>query len=235
MLFTDFKRDVKAVRKVLDVKKDESVSVKEDLDVYIQKDLEAKLLLDISVDRWKVFGNFLMVANGKSSVMSVMGLIDLEPTGSFIVDVAGVKYYKLEYKKGSKFIHNLNIVIIGEVSYEVINKYLFYGSVPAYLTQNDLSNIYSTTKQFTKVGIDDRQEMIDMATSVVTRSAKNYDIESRHAPENEGFISLPLSNVNFGKSKPFAKMSGSYQKAGLVSATLTELDTLSNTEEAIRK
>ena len=235
MIFTDFKRDVKAVRAVLEVKKDDSVWVKKDLDVYIQKNLEDKLLLDISVDKWKVLGNFLMVHNGKSSVMSVMGLLDLEPTGSFIVEVAGVKYYKLEYKAGSKFIHNLNIVMIDEVSYEVLNQYLFYGSVPSYLTQNDLSNVYSTTKMFTGVAIDDRQEMIDMATSIVTRNAKNYEQESRHAPESAPFISLPLSNVNFGKSTPFAKMSGSYQKAGLVSAMLTDLETLSNTEEALRK
>lgn len=236
MDFSKLKRDPNYFRKsVLDTKKDGAVFVKEEVRVYLLTKLEDYVLLTLSAEMISTIGSFIMVSNGKFCIMNVAGIIELAPTSSSIENVGDEVFYEFTYAKGAKLMLNKNIVKVGEVSYYLLDRYLFRGGCPSYLNALDRVNIYLSYKKFNGVAIDSSMAVLDMLVSMSLRSKKDVEIELRHSGlSDEECQSVALANVVHGKVSVINKVSGSYQKAGLISALNTDIKILSPVEKVVR-
>ena len=235
MDFTKLKRDPKYIRSLLDTKKNGEVWVKGEIDIYVLTKFEDYILLTITAEEVSCAGSFIMVSGNKFGIMSVAGLINLNPTVSTIEMIGEEQYYKFSYAKGTMFIQNRSIVVVSEIGYFLMDRYLFRGGIPSYLDAIDRVNIYTSYSKYNGVKVDSRTEMLDMLVSMSLRTKKDINIEHRHGKGNDKEIqSIALANVVHGKVSVINKISGSYQKAGLISAINTDVKIISPVEKVIR-
>lgn len=235
MNFRKLKRDPEHIRKIIDKRDDGSVWVKEDLDIYVLTKFENYILLTITSDKVNVFGNFILINDGKFAILNVAGLVDLEPTTSENVKIGTESYYKFSYKAGTKFIINRNVLLSGQMSYYILERYLFRGGCPSYLDALDRVNIFTTFTRFNGVEVDKRVEVLDIIVAQSLRDIKDINTEFRHSGASDKDVqSVALANVVHGKVSVINKISGSFQKAGLISALNTDIKILSPVEKILR-
>jgi len=235
MKIKTLKRDVNYISSLLEEKSDGSVVCKKPLIITIPQDLEDKGLFTITETGIRTLGNFAIICDDKFCTYNVNAIITSSNNGLSLVTIEDEKYYVVDYEKGDKLIDNLDVVVIGEVAYEALNKFLHRGKVPWYMSIDNMGVMFLDAGKYTGVGIDQRPEMIELMCSLGQRNPDNLDEYHRNTDLPDSKVEyVSLMKVTYGKSSNVNKINGSYHSDGLISSLTSPVVDPSELEIAIR-
>ncbi len=214
MKLTDFKRNLNLITKHL-VKKPTGMFCKVDAKIYFPtRYVEANLVM---LDDYIYFYGLAMLVIGKEhAVIRTPALLKTSTDSLKTVMVDDTEMFELSYL-ANDLMFETKIVQNGTLAYYSLNEFIIKGKIPSYVTQNDLTILYSKSNKFNGISLFDDPIKIEILTSVIARNKDNPNENYRHNLKGE-MRWVGLGDKNYGYPDNLARLSGGYLDNALTTA-----------------
>lgn len=233
-----FKRDKKIISSLIKIT-DNNYIAKEDLFIMLPKKFIELHIGDI--DNTVTTLSVLAVFNKdlKYGVINIPAMVKITPDSIDEVEVGSDTYYKLTISKGNSVIDSRDVVIDGDIGYNVFNIMLVKGVVPWYINYLDLVKIFENIPKYTGTKLESYMSIVKIMIALSARSKddpnKPYRYIIKKSDEVKDIHWVGLNNIYYTYNSTASKVFGSYMKAGMISAIVNPETKPTKLENLVRK
>ena len=214
--------------------KGDQLLIKEDAKITFPSSYSDKGLYKIG-DKTFVLGVFAIIIGNVYGVWVQPSMLEVNPQEAVEIDVDGVKYVELSFKKDSILIENLSTILSGITTIDsMFDMFILRGKQPWFMEPDDLYRVFDDAGTYSGVNIDGSMSVINLLLSTAVRSKKDLSIAHRITKPGTPHEFVGVANVNYGASSTSTKLIGNYQAEGMVGALITESEGVSPVEEILR-
>jgi len=177
----------------------------------------------------KVMGIMAIIDNDNNyAIMTVPGIMSVEPNEIEDVEIDGEHYYKLVISKGDALISDTTIVKDTGNVYKVFDLLILKGKVPFFLNYEDMLAIFKNLPEFTgtKIGKDTLPFEIFIAMIARDKNDPTKDFRLTVKTHNDAIKESPkwvgLTNIYYSFGSTLSKIAGSYFKTGVLVAAVNK-------------
>lgn len=102
------------------------------------------------------------------------------PSNIEVVNIEGVKYYKLDFSKNGVFFNSNKGIQTMNFVYDLFNMFILLGKVPWYVDYISLSNLIAESSKYNGNNIGNDVFIMELIASIITKYKDNPDISYRH-------------------------------------------------------
>lgn len=234
------KRDSKKVLEDWVTQRDNRIITKGGCKLYIPVRFTEHGLAFVGAET-QCLGLCAIVIEKNYAVLSINGMISIDPSSTRIIDIGEDKYYEFEFDKGSTVITNTNIIRQDTLLYSIYNEVVAKGRIPWYLSYEDVGKIFTTAKYHGGVTLAANNAIFEMIVATMSRQQKDRTKYYRHGVDNlehqivnpPAFI--PFRSPIYGATNTTAKMIGAYFDDSITSALTSPSEKVEGVEALLRK
>lgn len=186
----------------------------------------------------KVIGIFAVIdKNNNYATVSAPIFLTLTPSTKELITINDnlKDYYQLTFPKNTVVIPNTNCIVRDNFIYDLYDEFFSYGKIPFYLDYNDVSNLFSKAKEYTKTSIGNDMLAFELFASVITRSSKDKTKFLRHMKDKSNYTYVGIKDMIYSYNNTGAKLFGNYLAKGINSAIVENETRSSKTTEILRR
>lgn len=171
----------------------------------------------------RVIGIFAFVLeDGSYAVNCANAMMQITPTSTAIVKVAGEDNYEFSFTAGSIICPNMNLVKNDIITYAIYDEIIAKGNVPWYFDDSDLCKLFSTSAYHANVSLGMNNIPIELISAAITRQKGNLALYYRHSLKDKNNKAeptfIPFRSIIYGPTNTTAKLMGAYFDEGLLSS-----------------
>lgn len=195
---------------------------------------------EVGVDTY-IYGLYALILDtGEYAVMNVAAIMQLKPYKLSLTTIDDVDYYEFHFAPGDVVITTTSLVKREALMFNIADELFFKGKIPWYVEYEDLGRIYDTAKHHAGSNVAQVYEVVELLTSLVTRSKTDRTKQIRLAAKSYKDITIdtidyvPLTSVYYSVSNTVNKIAGSYFEDGITSALVNPSDRVDKIEAILR-
>lgn len=234
------KRDADRIKQVIHESPEGQVITKANCKIQVPSRFLDRELAIVGEDIY-VFGVYaLILEDGTYSVCTICAMQKIAPYKVEQVSVGGVKYHEFSFSEGDVVIKDTTLVKNDLLMYNLIDEIYFKGKVPWYINYEDLGKLFNTSRIHANSGINDSLATIELLASIAARNPDNLmehyclAVEDREHLISNPPTFVPLSSVYYSRPGTLHKIAGPYFNDGIISALVSQSDTVDNVERLLR-
>jgi len=231
------KHDPKAIRNGVKRVGDKLIALK-DTDIHVPLFFKSKGLYKVKGDGVQVFGSYAMVQGDKYSRSAVACHASITPSRVIKKEIDGMEYNILQIDKGQPILDTFKSIQKKLEVFDLMTQFLLRGKMPWYHDYESFIKVFAKSGKYAGVDVFANPETFEAMLAMGARMPNNQDAFIRQAgiknPASDKMQIVPLSNVHFGAATTLAKITGSYQGAGLKSAIVTNTTKMAPLEKILR-
>ena len=235
MKFSELTRDRDYVLKQLVEQDDDSVYCLKECKIYIPAKWENTPLLNLDSGNNERFALalFIIVIDGKYTLINATGRMQLAMSNYTTVEMDGVECFEFYFEAGDIVIQNRNIVQDNTLLYYVTEVIINKGNLVPYLEYNDALLLLSTSTSIGGIGLPN-QVYASLYISHCWRLVKDKTKLARQMSRGDKLIQIGFRNVMYSTAGTFGKFNGSYLDEGIQSALINPTDEIGEAESILR-
>ncbi len=172
----------------------------------------------------KLIGIFIIIdENNNYSLTNIPNFLTMEPNSISSITIDDKEYIKLEFKKDSIILSNVNLVMNDDFVFNIFDDFFISGNIPFYLNYEDLLSFFLSVRKYANSSIADNPKGIEILISIITRSKSDRSkylrqvLKSKDELKKDIQTYISLSNLTEGYNNSISRLTGSYLKEGMVS------------------
>ena len=236
-----YKHNADAVKPYLVKNANKQLLCKVDVTIHVPVRFMERRLGQIGTQTFS-YGCFPIINDqtGEYGVINVPTLIELNPFKTSEITIDGTDYYCFNFKAGQVVFKTLDVVRRENILFNIFDELIFKGKVPWYMTPDDLSSLFIMADKYAGSKIGATPEVMELLTSIITRSKKNRSDYVRHVAvtykdfEPSVVTYVPLMSVYWSVNSTVNKLAGSYMSDGVISAIVNPTDRIEKIEAILR-
>ena len=180
-------------------------------------------------------GVFDMEVDGVTTGMFLVGHIEMHPSDIDTVEINGVKYVELTFRKGDVFMTTTETVKDKLSAFAVYVMYIKYANVMAAMQYEDQAMIFDRIKKTCGLGFAVDHVIYELIFAHLSRDPNDFTVPYRNTDMNEDFIRIKLSDVTHASRSTSSRVVGSYFADGINAAITNPSTTHSEIEDLLRQ
>jgi len=170
----------------------------------------------------------IMDDDNNYAIMTVPGVMSVEPNEIEDIEIDGEHYYKLVIIKGEALISDTTIVKDTGYVYKVFDLLVLKGKVPFFLNYEDMLSLFKNFPEYTGTKIGKDTLPFEIFTAMIARDKNDptKDFRLTVKTHNDAIKEPPkwvgLMNIYYSFGSTLSKIAGSYFKTGVLVAAVNK-------------
>ena len=233
-------RDAEVVHAQLVEMSDGSVVTKKGCKIYTPQRYSERQLAEVGI-RTRVIGIFaITVQDSHYAVCNVNAVVELKPSSTNHVRIAGEEYYEFVFDPGAVVIASTDLVKTDVLVYRIYDELISKGNVPWFFSYEDFGSIFDTARYHANANIGNSPEVTELIISLITRDPKDRTksyrstLNARSDLKTNPPLYIPLKSIG-AATNTTNRLAGSYFSVGVSSALVSPAERTEKIEEILRK
>ena len=174
-------------------------------------------------------------SNNNYAIMTVPGVINVEPNEISSIEIDGELYYELHITAGELLISDTNVVKDTDYVYKIFEALMLRGKVPFFIMYQDLLKIFINMPKYNGGSVGKDPLPFEIFTAIMARSSNDPTVfyrNSKHGDEEPKWIGF--MNIYYSFSSTLSKVVGSYFKTGVLVANVNKQKEPTKLEKILR-
>lgn len=186
-------------------------------------------------DTVKTVGVFDMEVDGVTSGMLLAARVEMAPSEVSAVEIDGVRYVQLTFRKGDTFLTTTETVLEEKVAFYVWLMYVKYGNMMKAMTYQDQAVFIDKVCATCGISFPVDHVVYEVIFAHLTRAADDFTVLYRNTDMRGDFRRINLSDVAHASRSTTARIIGAYFKEGINSALTKPSTSTSMIEDVLRQ
>lgn len=241
MDFQKLIRDPSKVHAVLHETNDHKLICTKEVKIYVPARFLERGLAYVGIDN-HILGIYgIVVDNQYLGVSLVNAMIQIDPTQTNRIKIDDTDYLEFIFEAGSTVMKSTDLLKVDSITYRIFDEILSGGRVPWYLGYEDVGKLFDSAVYHAGANLGQNGEITQMIASIIARSPKNRsesfrrDIKEEQDKQVKRPIFVSLKSVAYTASNTVAKITGSYQKEGIIAAINNPSERIERIESILLK
>lgn len=234
-------RDASKVHAALKELPDGSVVALEPVKIYSPHKYLEKNLVTVGMETYILGIYGITVKDKYLGVSLINAMIQIEPTNTNKIKINGEDYFEFVFDAGAVVFKSTTLVRIDTLVYRIYDEFISKGSIPWYMSYEDLGHIFDSAKKFANANIGSNPEVTQLIASIIVKDPNNRSkyyrtaVKTQEDLKNIPPLFVPLKSVSYSATNTTSKLSGAYFNEGVTSALLNPSDRVERIESLLRK
>lgn len=157
------------------------------------------------------------------------------------INIDGVMYTELIFKKGDKLFTANEVVENKDLLYLILDEFFIKGNVPWYMNYEDLTNVISSSKKYCGSNIGTDTIVLEMLASILARDRKDKNKQYKDTLKDTKNLDknrpsyIGLNNIYHSFDDTGSRLLGSYFNKGITASINNPETKTSNISKAYRE
>lgn len=175
------------------------------------------------------------VVGNRYGVLNGCCAIDIKPERTQQVKANGTEYIEFSFDAGMPVITDRTIVKDSDLLYEMNKYFLSNGRAPAFLTQDDVGNLFALHREYGGLNISPNNVPFEIVTSIIAHDPIDKFKFWRHGDMKQPAVVVPFNSVLFNASSTTAKLLGANLEDGVTATLIAPTTKAEPIETMLRK
>lgn len=241
MDISNFKRNAEKIHSDLETLSDGRIITKSGCKIYIPLKYQDHKLAKVETEIFILAIFAIVLEDGTYGVSNAPAMVKIEPSNILTVKINDEQYYEFTFNKGDTVIANKDVIQNDSLLYEIYNEFISKGSIPWYVTYEDLGKVFALSKHFTGHKLGANKAVMELIVSTIARDPSNLNTYYRQVVETQNDVKkirpviVKLNSVTYGATNTMARLIGSNWDEGLNSALINKTEKVEPIEAILRK